>query len=140
MLNPVPVTAVPAGSQGPPGAAPNTLSEISGHPDTRWGGAVMASLNIKNLPTGNGDDIKMDASYARGATKYLIGTDAASPSFAMYGGSSRAYQSVGSGATTDAVYLPTALGGDGSLHLTESWGFRGAFNHNWDAHWASSLF
>jgi hypothetical protein len=140
LLNPVPVTAVPAGALGPPGGAPNTLSEISGHPDTKWGGAVMASLNIKNLPTGAGDDIKMDASYAKGATKYIIGTDAASPSFAMFGGSSRAYQSIGFGATTDAVYLPAAFGGDGSLHLTESYGFRGAFNHNWDAHWASSLF
>jgi hypothetical protein len=140
LLNPVPVVAVPAGAQGPPGGAPNTLSEISGHPDTKWGGAVMASLNIKNLPTGAGDDIKMDASYAKGATKYIIGTDATSPSFAMYGGSSRAYQSVGFGATTDAVYLPTAFGGDGSLHLTESYGMRGAFNHNWDAHWSSSLF
>ena len=140
ILNPTGTAAVPAGSQGPPGGAPNTLSEISGHPDTKWGGAVMASLNIKNLPTGTGDDIKADASYAKGATKYIIGTDAASPSFAMYGGSSRAYQSVGFGATTDAVYLPTAFGGDGSLHLTESWGMRGAFNHNWDAHWATSVF
>jgi Porin subfamily len=140
LLNPVPVVAVPAGAQGPPGGAPNTLSEISGHPDTKWGGAVMASLNIKNLPTGAGDDIKMDASFAKGATKYIIGTDAASPSFAMFGGSSRAYQSIGFGATTDAVYLPTAFGGDGSLHLTEAYGMRGAFNHNWDAHWSSSLF
>jgi Porin subfamily len=140
LLNPVPVTAVPAGALGPPLAAPSTLSEISGHPDTKWGGAVMASLNIKNLPTGTGDDIKMDASYAKGATKYIIGTDAASPSFAMFGGSSRAYQSIGFGATTDAVYLPTAFGGDGSLHLTESYGIRGAFNHNWDPHWATSVF
>src|SRR5690242_5205009 len=51
------VAAAPAGalSNLPVGAQPNTLSEISGHPDTRWGGAVMASLNIKNLPTGTGD-------------------------------------------------------------------------------------
>ena len=47
---------------GVPGAAPNTLSEISGHPETKWGGSVMAALQIKNLPTGAGDDFKMDAS------------------------------------------------------------------------------
>ena len=29
----------------------------------------MAALQIKNLPTGAGDDIKIDASYAKGATK-----------------------------------------------------------------------
>jgi len=123
-------------------AAPNNLSEISGHPDTKWGGAVMAALQIKNLPTGVGDDIKIDASYAKGATKYVISTDAASPSFAMFGGTSAAgaYQSIGFGATTDAVYLPVAFGGDGSLHLTESYGFRGGFTHNWDPQWSSSIY
>ncbi|MDI4236914.1 porin, partial [Bradyrhizobium sp. Arg237L] len=39
-----------------------------------------------------------------------------------------------------AVYLPVAAGGDGSLHLTEAFGVRGAFNHNWDPYWSSSLF
>jgi hypothetical protein len=34
------------------GAVPNALSEISGHPESKWGGSVMAALNIKNLPTG----------------------------------------------------------------------------------------
>jgi hypothetical protein len=42
--------AVPAGAIGPAGAAPTGLSEINGHPDTKWGGAVMAALNIKNIP------------------------------------------------------------------------------------------
>ena len=35
---------------------------------------------------------------------------------------------------------PTLNGGDGSLHLTEAYGLRGAFNHNWDPYWSSSLF
>src|SRR5215475_14051267 len=47
---------------------PTGLSEISGHPDTKWGGSVMAALQIKNIPTGAGDDIKVDASYAKGDT------------------------------------------------------------------------
>ena len=134
--------AVPAGAVGPPGAAPTALSEISGHPDTKWGGSVMASLQIKNLPTGPGDDIKVDASYAKGATKMVIATSGTSPSFAIFGGTGAAgaYQSIGFGATTDAVYLPVANGGDGSLHLTEAFGMRGAFNHNWDAYWSSSLY
>ena len=51
------------------GAVPNNLSEISGHPETKWGGSVMAGLQIKNIPTGPGDDIKFDVSYAKGATK-----------------------------------------------------------------------
>jgi Porin subfamily len=135
-------TAVPAGAQGLAGAAPTGFSEINGHPDTKWGGAVMAALQIKNIPTGAGDDIKIDASYAKGDTKNVISTSNASPSFAMFGGTNvaGAYQSVGFGATTDAVFLPAFAGGDGSLHLTTAYGVRGAFNHNWDPYWSSSLF
>src|ERR1700742_1923896 len=135
-------------------AAPNNLSEISGHPETKWGGSVMAALQVKNLPTGAGDDIKIDASYAKGLTKNVIATSSASPNFALFGGSNRAYQSIGFGATTDAVYLPVGLaaggtgaigtaanpGGTGDLKLVESYGVRGAFNHNWDPYWSSSLF
>jgi hypothetical protein len=123
-------------------AVPNALSEISGHPETKWGGSVMAALNIKNIPTGPGDDIKIDASYAKGDTKNVIATASTSPSFAMFGSTSRAgaYQSVGFGATTDGVYLPVAAGGTGDIKLTEAYGVRGAFNHNWDPYWSSALY
>ena len=55
------------------------------------------------------------------------------------------YQSIGFGATTDGVWLPAGgaglfAGGDGSIHLTTACGFRGAYNHNWDPYWSSSLF
>ena len=134
------LNALPTGLGAAP--VPTGPSEPSGHPDTKWGGSVMGALQIKNLPTGAGDDIKLDASYAKGATKMVISTASASPSFAMFGGTSAAgaYQSVGFGATTDAVYLPVANGGDGVLHLTEAYGMRGAFNHNWDAYWVTSLY
>jgi hypothetical protein len=121
-------------------AAPTNLSEISGHPDTKWGGSVMAALNIKNLPTGVGDDFKIDASYAKGLTKNVIATSSSSPNFALFGGSSRAYQSIGFGATTDAIFLPGFAGGTGDLKLTEAWGTRGSYTHNWDSYWNSSLF
>jgi len=118
-------------------AAPTALSETSGHPNDKWGGSVMAALQIKNIPTGAGDDIKIDASYAKGDTKNVIATSGTSPSFAMFGSSGIAYQSIGFGATTDGVYLPGATGG---IKLTEAYGVRGAFNHNWDPYWSSSLF
>ena len=125
-------------------AAPTNLSELSGHPDDKWGGSVMAALQIKNIPTGPGDDIKVDATYAVGKTKDVISTSAASPSFLIYGpqggggAAFGAYQSFGFGATTDALYDPRF--GDGSLHLTKAWGVRGAYNHNWDPYWSTSLF
>jgi Porin subfamily len=124
------------------GALPTALSEISGHPDDKWGGSVMAALQIKNIPTGAGDDIKIDASYAKGDTKNVISTSATSPNFAMFGGTNRpgAYQSIGFGATTDGVYLPVIFGGTGDIKLTEAYGIRGAFNHNWDPYWSTSVF
>jgi Porin subfamily len=143
------ISGLPTGIAGPNPFGP---SEPSGHPSTKWGGSVMAALQIKNIPTGAGDDIKMDASWAKGDTKNVISTSATSPNFAMFGGTGRpgAYQSVGFGVATDAIFLPAgfaapALGvasglGDGSLHLTTAYGFRGAFNHNWDPYWSSSLF
>jgi Porin subfamily len=132
----------PGGATGIVGAAPISLSEISGHPSDKWGGSVMLALQIKNIPTGPGDDLKIDASYAKGDTKNVIATSGASPSFAMFGGTNRpgAYQSAGFGLTTDAVWMPGYLGGDGNLHLTEAFGVRGAFNHNWDPYWSTSLF
>ena len=123
------------------GGVPTALSGISGHPDTKFGGSVMAALQIKNIPTGPGDDIKFDASWAKGDTKNVISTSAASPNFLMVGGGTGqlgAGQSLAFGPTTDAVYNP--VGGDGQLHLTTAYGVRGAFNHNWDPYWSSSLF
>ncbi len=130
------------------GATALTDSVLSGHPESKVGGSVMVALQIKNIPTGAGDDIKMDASWAKGDTKNVISTSAASPSFLMLGGVPGQFGSNGSlafGPTTDGVFLPTnvafgGLFGDGSIHLTESYGFRGAFNHNWDPYWSSSLY
>jgi Porin subfamily len=146
-LNGVPA---PAGAVGVAGVSPTALSEIGGHPDTKWGGSVMGALQIKNIPTGAGDDLKVDATYALGDTRNVIaGSGGPSPSFAMFSGTGRAgaYQSVGFGATTDAVWLPNrptggsvGVFGDDQLKLTEAYGVRGAFNHNWDPYWSSSLF
>jgi hypothetical protein len=121
-------------------AFPNNLSEISGHPESKWGGSVQAALNVKNLPTGAGDDLKIEGDYAKGLTKNVVATAGSSPNLAMFGGSNRAYQSIGFGATTDAVFLPVLNGGTGDLKLTEAWGVRGSFTHNWDPYWNSSLF
>jgi hypothetical protein len=133
------------GAGGAPvaGATALTDSVLSGHPDSKLGGSVMAAINIRNLPTGPGDDIKFDATYAIGDTKNVIATTATSPTFLMLGGVPGQFGpagSIGFGPTSDGTYLPTAFGGDGNIHLTTSYGVRGAFNHNWDPYWSSSLF
>jgi Porin subfamily len=125
------------------GSTALTNSVLSGHPESKLGGAVMVALQIKNIPTGAGDDIKFDATWSKGDTKQVISTSGASPNFIMLGGVPGQFgpnNSIAFGPTTDGVFLPVAFGGDGSIHLTEAYGIRGAFNHNWDPYWSSSLF
>jgi hypothetical protein len=110
--------------------------ETSGHPSDTWGFAGMLALSIKNIPTGPGDTINMDVSYANGASRYVIG--GVSPNaFAMYGGTGLAgvYQSVGFGTSADGIF-----GAGTSIQKTTAWGVRGAFTHNWDPYWNTSLF
>ena len=114
----------------------NPALETSGHPSDKYGFAVQGSLSIKNIPTGPGDSINLDAVFANGATRYVIG--GVSPNaFAMYGGTgfAGAYESIGLGASTDGVFGP-----GGQIEKTNAWGIRGAFNHNWNPNWSSSLF
>jgi len=110
-----------------------------GHPSDVFGGAVMAALQIKNIPTGAGDDIKLEGSWSKGASKYVLATSAATPSgFAIYSGTRFAM-----GVVTDSIYSGISASNGNpqtGLQLTNGWGFRGAFNHNWDPYWSSSLF
>jgi hypothetical protein len=112
------------------------LLETSGHPSDVWGFAGMLALSIKNIPTGPGDTVNMDVSYANGASRYVIG--GVSPNaFAMYGntGLGGVYQSVGFAAASDGIFGP-----GGSIQKTTAWGFRGAYTHNWNPTWSTSLF
>ncbi len=119
--------------------SPNTNAMDSGHPDGKFGGAVSAALQIKNLPTGPGDDIKIEGTWAKGATKYALGTSGAlgGSYFMIKNATGGVGGDISIGAISDGIY-----GGPGKtgIQLTDSWGFRGAFNHNWDPYWSSSLF
>jgi hypothetical protein len=71
-----------------------------GHPNDAFGGAVSAALQLKNIPTGAGDDIKVEGSWSLGASKYVLGTSAVDPSsFNIYNGTRYAM-----GVVTDAIY------------------------------------
>ena len=111
--------------------------ERSGHPGDEWGFAVMGALELRNLPTGPGDYLRLDASYADGATKYVIATSGGSPSFGIINGNTLAF-----GYTTDGLFgAPgNAITGSGSVEKTQAWGIRGAFVHNWSPYWQSSVF
>jgi hypothetical protein len=116
-----------------------------GHPDSKVGGAVNVALQIKNLPTGAGDDFKIEGSWSLGASKYVLGTSAPlGGSFYLFGnGPTGSAGKLAIGAITDGVYSGgpgnSGVGGTG-VQLTQGLGIRGAFNHNWSPEWSSSLF
>jgi len=98
----------------------------------------LGALSLKDLPTGKGDSINVDATYANGATRYVIsGTTNAAGGFSMFGNSAvpGVYQSIGFAAATDGLF-----GNGTGIEKVTAWGVRGAFTHNWDAYWSSSVF
>jgi hypothetical protein len=111
-------------------------TETTGHPDDKWGWAVQAGLQIKNIPTGAGDTINLQAVYTDGASRYnfqsLVGQN-----FVMFGGTNvpGAYQSVGLAGVADGVYA-TGTG----IATAQTWGMRGAFNHNFDPYWSGAIY
>jgi hypothetical protein len=109
-------------------------TEDKGHPDNKWGWAAQLALSIKNIPTGAGDQINVSGVYTQGASRYNF-QELAATSYSMFGSSSSAYQSIGFAGVSDAVFGP-----GGGLELTKTYGFRGAFTHNWNPNWNSALY
>jgi hypothetical protein len=113
-------------------------TEITGHPDDKVGWAAQLALGIKNIPTGPGDTINVQGVYTNGATRYNIQDLAGSAGAnTIYSGTSlaTAYQSVGLGVAPDTVFAAGT-----QQQLIQTWGMRGAFNHNWSPFWSSSIY
>jgi hypothetical protein len=106
--------------------------ETSGGPGDKWGWAGQLGLQIKNIPTGPGDTINVSGVYTNGASGYNF-QELAGPASAatVYSG----VTGIGFGFAPDSVYDL-----NGSLQLVSTWGVRGAFNHNWNPYWATSVF
>ena len=109
-------------------------TETTGHPEDKWGWAVQLALSIKNIPTGAGDVINIQGVYTDGATRYNF-QNLAGSSYSMFGNSNVAYQSVGFAYAPDTVYVT-----GGSQETVKTWGFRGAYTHNWDAYWNTAIY
>jgi hypothetical protein len=118
-------------------------TELFGHPDDKWGFAGQLALSIKNIPTGPGDVINVQGVYTNGATRYNIQDLAGgSGATARYSGTglAGAYQSVGFGFAPDSVYAGALGGGGTQQKLISTWGMRGAYTHNWDPYWNTSIY
>ncbi|RZN06031.1 porin [Bradyrhizobium genosp. SA-3] len=111
-------------------------TEVTGHPDDKWGWAGQLALSIKNLPTGPGDTVNLTGVYTKGASRYSFHSYMSS-TVAMYGGTglAGAYQSVGLAGLSDSVFVAGA-----GQELTTTYGFNGGYTHNWDPHWASTIY
>lgn len=116
-------------------------TEISGHPDDKWGWAAQLGLSIKNIPTGAGDTINLQGVYTDGATRYNL-QPFTLVNYANYGSTGVAglYQSIGFANAPDAVYFGTSAANGSQLETLTTWGFRGAYTHNWDSHWNSAFY
>jgi hypothetical protein len=116
-------------------------TEPTGHPGDKWGWAIQGALSIKNIPTGPGDVINMQAVYTDGASRYNFNS-LMPTAFAMYGGTgvAGAFQSLGFAAVSDATYFGTSTANGTGLETVKTWGFRGGYTHNWNPNWASAIY
>jgi hypothetical protein len=109
-------------------------TEATGHPSDKWGWAAQAAVSIKNIPTGPGDSINLQAVYTDGATRYNF-QSLFPQSFFMFSGSGSVYQSTGFAGLSDGVF-----GVGTGIDTVKTWGFRGGYTHNWDPYWASGIY
>jgi len=104
-------------------------TEATGHPSDKWGWAGQLALSIKNIPTGPGDSINIQGVYTNGASRYNINS-LGQTSYSMFtsGG-------IGFAGVSDSVF-----GTNTSQELTSTYGFRGAFTHNWNPYWNTAVY
>jgi hypothetical protein len=104
-------------------------TEATGHAADKWGWAGQLALSIKNIPTGPGDTINVQAVYTNGASRYNVNS-LGQTSYSMFtsGG-------IGFAGVSDSVYANGT-----AQELTTTYGMRGAFTHNWDPYWNTALY
>ena len=119
-----------------------TTTFANGRPDDAWGWGVEGSIQIKNIPTGTGDQAFVTATYADGLI-HVSGTPAPTPTlFGLRGYDNpqtvagATWGGVGWGQLFDGVFSS-----GGQIQKTKSWGIQGAFDHWWvPGTWRTSIF
>jgi hypothetical protein len=113
------VSAVP-GTGCPVGAGAQPGTSQCGHPDDKWGWAVLAGTDIKAPWAGPGDHFGGFFQYGVGASAYAGGNNLGSPG--LFG----ANNTVALGVLTDAVFV-----NGGQFQLTTVWTAGGGYEHFW---------
>ncbi|CAN5391023.1 porin [soil metagenome] len=109
----------------------------SGRPASTYGYAVSGGFELKNLPTGAGDSFKMEATYAKGAAKYVWGgtIDTSGAGRFLRTSGNGAGSSLAFGYVLDGVY--TAGSG---IDLSTAWDVTAFYEHYWNPAWRTSLY
>jgi len=123
---------------------PTTTTFLNGRPDDAWGYGLIGSVQIKNLPTGTGDQAFLTGTYGDGSI-HTSGTAAPTPTLFGLRGYDNPQNTglgvldrggVGWGVIYDGVYTT-----GGQIQKTKSWGLQGAFDHWWvPGTWRTSVF
>jgi hypothetical protein len=111
-------------------AAPNFTTGITtcGHPDDKWGWAVLAGAEIKLDMLSPGSRVGFYGTVGSGAAK-MSANSQISPS--LFGSGN----TVSFGANTDAVYV-----NGGQLQLTDHYSFGGGFEYFWTRNFSSTIY
>jgi hypothetical protein len=119
------------------GAASST-----GHPDDACGYALTGAFELKNLPTGAGDSLKMEAGFAHGAAKYIFGgtIDTSGAGRFLRPSGTEAGGSVAFGYVLDGIYSGTNATNGTSINLSNAWEVTAFYEHYWNPAWRTSLF
>src|SRR5215510_11694669 len=115
------------GSGCPAGAQTGTTQ--CGHPDDKWGWAVLSGIDIKAPWAAPGDHFGGYFNYGQGAAAYSGGSNLASPG--LFG----AGNTVALGFITDGVYL-----NGGQFDLTTAWTAGGGYEHFWLPNVSTSVY
>jgi hypothetical protein len=105
----------------------------TGHPGATWGYAVTGAFELKNLPTGSADSLKVVAAFANGAAKYIFGgswDSAGAGRLAKIGDGG-----LGFGYVLDGVY-----GNGTSIQKSDAWQAAAFYEHYWSPEWRTSVF
>jgi hypothetical protein len=121
------------------GLGPNSVTgENTGHPDDEYGYALTGGFEIKNLPTGVGDTLRGDVTYANGASRYVFGgtSNVSGSGYTIFNGNGAVF-----GQYMDAVFAsPGGAVPAAGLQLSTDWGARLFYEHYWNPAWRTSLY
>lgn len=115
-----------------------TTDSSTGHPSSVWGYAVSGAFEVKDLPTGVGDSLKVEAGFANGAAKYIFGgiyDIAGGGRFAKIGNGGLAF-----GYVLDGVYAGTNGTNGTGIQKSNAWDINAFYEHYWNPAWRTSAF